>query len=306
MELRHLRYFVAVAEELSFTRAAARLHIAQPPLSTQIKGLEEELGAQLFVRDKRRIYLTQAGSQLLDRARAILADAEEAKAMTRSVAAGVIATLHMGYTTSSMFTDRVPNVLNAFRAANPSVLLHLHEMTSFDQFMALRERKLDVGLLRKPDIPVPEGIVIHPWLQTPLIVAVRSDHRLAAAESLDLAELGTEPLITYPRDSGIGLHWCIVDLCMKAGYRPQVVRNARDPTVMVGLVAAGQGVAIVPQDTQCIRMPGVSYLSIRCERAVSMLHLAHRSGQECEHVVRLLDAFKKVHAESPPSSATTH
>lgn len=292
MELRHLRYFVAVAEELSFTRAAARLHIAQPPLSTQIRCLEEELGAELFVRDKRRIYLTQAGSQLLDRARSILADAEEAKILTRSAAAGVIATLHLGYTASSMFTDRVPNVVRAFRTANPCVLLHLHEMTSLDQCRALQERALDVGLLRKPDIPVPEGVVIDPWLQTPLIVAIRSEHPLAASESLNLADLGTEPLITYPRDSGIGLHWFILDLCMKSDFRPQVIRHARDPSVMIGLVAAGQGVAIVPKDAECIRMPGVKYLRIRGRDAVSLLHLAHRSGQDCEHVKRLLEAFK--------------
>ena len=299
MELRHLRYFVAVAEELSFTRAAKRLHIAQPPLSTQIRGLEDELGAELFVRDKRRVYLTQAGAQLLGRARALLADAEEAKVLTRSAAAGVIATLHLGYTASAIFTDRVPQVVRAFRAANPHVLLHLHEMSSLDQVHAIHERVLDVGLLRKPDVPVPEELVITPWLQTPLVAAVPDEHALAQAESLNMADLAGEPLITYPRDSGVGLFWRVIELCQNAGFRPQVIDHARDPSVMIGLVAAGQGIAIVPKDTDCIRMAGVRYVRIRGRDAVTVLHLAHRSGHGSEHVSRLLAAFKAKPAPAP-------
>ena len=299
MELRHLRYFVAVAEELNFTRAAVRLHIAQPPLSTQIRGLEEELGAELFVRDKRRIYLTQAGTQLLGRARAILADAEEAKALTRSAAAGVIATLNLGYTASAIFTERVPMLVRAFRAANPHVLLHLHEMSSLDQVHAIHERELDVGLLRKPDVPGPEGLVIEPWLQSPLVAAVSRDHPLADSESLRMADLAGEPLITYPRDSGIGLYWRVIELCMKAGFRPQVIRQARDPSVMIGLVAAGQGIAIVPKDTECIRMASVRYVRIRGRDAVSVLHLAHRAAHDSEHVRSLLSIFKA----RPPATA---
>ena len=162
MDLRHLRYFVAVAEELSFTRAAQRLHIAQPPLSTQIRGLEEELGAPLFVRDKRRVFLTQAGHELLRRARAVLGAAEEAKTATRNAAAGRTGRVALGYTASSMFTERLPAVLRRFGASHPEIELVLHEMTSLEQLAALDARSLDVGILRKPEVAAPKGVTIEP------------------------------------------------------------------------------------------------------------------------------------------------
>ena len=292
MHLRHLRYFVAVAEELNFTRAAERLHIAQPPLSTQIRGLEEELGAALFVRDKRRVFLTQAGRELLDRARAMLAAAEDAKAAVRSAHAGAIGRLALGHTASAMFTARLPAVIRRFRAAHPQLALALHETTSLDQLDALHRRTLDVGILRKTEVAPPDGVVIEPWYRAPLVAAIPRDHALAQGASIAIADLRDEPLLTYPRDAGIGLYWPVLQLCARAGFRPQIVREAREPSVMIGLVSAGIGIAIVPFDTQCICLEGVSYQRIRTPEAVSTLYLAHREGDLGAPVRQLLAALR--------------
>ncbi len=293
MEMRHLRYFVAVAEELNFTRAAERLHIAQPPLSTQIKALEEELGAALFLRVKRRVFLTQAGHELLGRARAILSAAHEAKSAARDAAAGVTGRLALGYTASSMFTERLPAAIRRFRATYPRVELALHEMTSVDQLDALDARRLDVGILRKPDVAPPAGVVIEPWYDAPFVVALPKDHPLAGRASLRVAQLRDEPFITYPRDAGIGLYWPVLQMCAKAGFRPRIIREAREPSVMIGLVSSGVGIAIVPADTECIRLEGVSYVRLVDKEALSTLSLAYRDSDESSgHVEELLGVLR--------------
>lgn len=292
MEIRHLRYFVAVAEELNFTRAAERLHIAQPPLSTQIKALEEELGAELFVRDKRRVFLTQAGQELLERARNILSATADARTAVRSAATGALGRLSLAYTASAMFTERLPAALRQFRAAHPQLELTLHEMASLDQFAALHERTLDVGILRKPDVLPPDGVTIEPWYHAPLVAAIPRTHALARRVGLRMADLRGEPLITYPRDAGIGLYWPVLRLCANAGFRPQIVKEAREPSVMIGLVSAGVGIAIVPADTQCIQLEGVTYQQLQDKDAVSTLYLAYRAADEGPHGLPLLAALR--------------
>lgn len=299
MDLRHLRYFIAVAEELNFTRAAERLHMAQPPLSTQIRALEDELGAALFVRDKRRVFLTPAGQELLARARQILDATVQAKAATRGAANGVTGRLALAYTASAMFTARLPAAIRRFAAAQPRVELALHEMASLDQLYALHERSLDVGLLRKPDVVPPDGVAIEPWYHAPLVAALPADHALARRDGIRIKDLRDEPLITYPRDAGIGLYWPVLKLCANAGFRPHIVREAREPSVMIGLVSAGVGIAIVPSDTQCIRLEGVAYQRIIGKDAISTLYLAHRSADDSEHVRRLLAALRSKAAGAP-------
>ncbi len=224
MELRHLRYFVAVAEELNFTRAAERLNMAQPPLSTQIRSLEEELGTRLFDRDKRRVDLTQAGRQMLVRARAILAAADDAVKEARRAAAGDIGELQLGYAA------------------------------------------------------------------------------LAKRASISVTDLRDQALIAYPRDSGVGLYWRIIDLCVKAGFQPHIVREARDASVMMGLVSAGIGISIVPADTQCIRLEGVVYRRMQGPEAFSALHIAYRTADRNEHLLALLTELRRSHATKVPTS----
>ena len=297
MELRHLRYFVAVAEELNFTRAAERLHMAQPPLSTQIRTLEEELGARLFDRDKRRVDLTQAGRQMLVRARAILAAADDAVKEIRRTAAGEIGELRFGYAASAMFTELLPAALRAFQKALPNVQLVVHEMTSRDQLYAIHARQLDLGILRRPDMPVPPGVRMEEWYTASLVAAIPKSHPLAKKASIGVADLQDQPLIAYPRDSGIGLYWRVIDLCVKAGFQPRIVREARDASVMMGLVSAGIGVSIVPADTQCIRLEGVVYRQMEGPEAFSALHIAYRTADRNQHMLALLTELRRNQVE---------
>jgi len=292
MELRHLRYFVAVAEELNFTRAAERLHIAQPPLSTQIRALEGELEVQLFERDKRRVFLTQAGRHFLERARAILAEVESAKGEARSAATGRIGKLALGYTASSMLSVALPLAIRQFRQAYPRTSLSLQEMTSLDQLDAVHARALDLAILRRPDVVVPAGIVIEEWYQAPLLAAVPQAHPLAKGP-VRIGDLRDEAMILYPRHAGIGLYWKVQDLCAKAGFRPNTVQEARDASTMIGLVAAGVGIAVVPSDTECIALAGVVYRKLLDKTAVSTLHLAWREGDDNPFVKLLLEGLRR-------------
>jgi len=294
LELRHLRYFVAVAEELNFTRAAERLHIAQPPLSTQIRLLEEELGAQLFEREKRRVYLTQAGREMLDRARAILAAAEQAKDAVRRTANGETGELRLGYAASAMFTEVLPGAIRNFQKRHPRIRLHLLEVPSIDQLYALHNRELDVGILRRPDTAIPAGVHLEDWYEAPLVAALPKAHRLAALDELRITDLKDEPLILFPRQSGIGLYWRVVDLCVKAKFRPRIARETRDYAVMIGLVSAGVGIALVPSDTQCIGLEGVTYRPVQGKDAVSAIEIAYRPDHGDEHLAHLLDELRAV------------
>jgi DNA-binding transcriptional LysR family regulator len=303
MEIRRLRYFVAVAEELSFTRAAERLHIAQPPLSIQIRALEQEVGAQLFDRDQRHVFLTQAGKHLLDRARGILASVEAAKAEVRCAALGEVGSLHLGYASSAMFTSSLTWAIKHFQIGFPHVLLTLHEMTSLDQLNALHYRTLDAGILRKSDAPVPSGIVIEEWYRAPLVAAMANDHPLAKQRAIRISDLRDQPLIMYPRESGIGLYWQVLRLCANAGFRPQIAREVQELTTIVGLVDAGVGIAIVPADTRTIHLDGVVYVALRDRQAFSTLYLAFRERDRNAHLRGLLSKLRAqpaVSGRTPP------
>jgi DNA-binding transcriptional LysR family regulator len=292
MEIRRLRYFVAVAEELSFTRAAERLHIAQPPLSIQIRALEQEVGARLFDRDQRHVYLTQAGKHLLVRARGILASVEEAKAEVRCAELGDIGSLHLGYASSAMFTSSLTSAIKQFRSGFPQVLLTLHEMTSLDQLNGLYYRTLDAGIVRATDIALPSGIVTEEWHRAPLVAAMTSDHPLTRKRAIAIGDLRNEPFIMYPRESGIGLYWQVLRLCAGAGFRPQIAREVQELTTIVGLVDAGVGVAIVPADTKSIQLSGVSYVPLRDAGAFSILYLALRERDRNTHLHALLSTLR--------------
>src|SRR5260370_17680999 len=239
MKMRGLRYVVGVAEELSFTRAAERLHIAQPPLSIQIRALEQEVGAQLFDRDQRHVFLTQAGKHLLDRARNILASVEAAKAEVRCAALGEVGSLHLGYASSAMFTSSLTWAIKQFQVGFPHVLLTLHEMTSLDQLNALHYRTLDAGILRTSDMPAPSGILIEEWYRAPLVAAMANDHPLAKKRAIRISDLRDQPLIMYPRESGIGLYWQVLRLCATAGFRPQIILEVHDLPTTTRLRHAG-------------------------------------------------------------------
>jgi DNA-binding transcriptional LysR family regulator len=284
MKLRQLQFFLTVADELGFGRAAEKLHVAQPSLSVQIKALEEEVGARLFERDKHHVHLTQAGRRFREHALNIIALAETAKVEARCAEAGEVGSIALGYTASSMFSRVLPHVIRRFRNEHRNVLLSLHELTSLEQLHRLLDRSLDLGVLRKPDVPTPLGLAVTEWYRTPLLVAIADDHPLAGKAVVSVRDLRAEPFVTYPREAGTGIYWQVVQLCAKAGFRPRVVREVLESSTIIGLVAAGVGVAIVPADINCIRFEGVEYKKLSDSQAVSSLYIAQRESDPSEHL----------------------
>ena len=287
MKLRQLQFFIAVAEELSFSRAAIKLHVAQPSLSTQIKVLEEEVGARLFERDKRHVSLTPAGRRFQQRAISVLSMADSAKSEARSTARGQLGMIALGYTALSMFSTALPHAIRQFRRREPNVVMTLRELTSLEQLHELGERTLDVGVLRKVDAGAPKGISIVEWYRTPLVAAIPQDHPWAASDLLSLNDLKNESFIMYPRGAGTGIYWQVIDLCTAAGFRPRVVREVIESSTIIGLVAAGVGIAIVPADMNCIQFSGVVYRRITDTGAYTALHLAQRGADRNEHLASL-------------------
>jgi DNA-binding transcriptional LysR family regulator len=293
MKLRQLQFFLTVADELGFSRAAQKLHVAQPSLSMQIKALEQEVGARLFERDKHHVHLTQAGKRFLQHARNILALSETAKAEARCAAAGEVGSIALGYTASSMFSRVLPHAIREFRDTHRNVLLSLHELTSLEQLHRLSDRTLDFGVLRKPDVATPPGVQITEWYRTPLLVAIASDHPLARSASLAVSDLKSEPFIMYPREAGTGIYWQVLDLCARAGFRPRIMREVLESSTIIGLIAAGVGVAIVPADISCIQFEGVAYKKVRDSQAVSSLYIGQRESDSNPHLGTLYEILMR-------------
>jgi DNA-binding transcriptional LysR family regulator len=302
MKLRQLQFFNAVAEELSFSRAAIKLHVAQPSLSIQIKALEDEVGARLFDRDKRHVSLTSAGRRFRGRVAELLSLVDSAKADARSTERGLQGTIDVGYTALSMFSTALPNAIRKYRRLAPDVVISLRELPSLEQLHELGERRLDVGVLRKVDVEAPKGIVIVEWYRTPLVAAIPKDHPRAAQETLSLSELKDDAFIMYPRRAGTGIYWQVLELCSAAGFRPRTVREVLESSTMIGLVAAGVGIAIVPADMNCIQFSGVAFRRLRDPGAHTTLHLARRVGDRSEHLrafYRLLKACARIQSKPP-------
>ena len=282
MELRHLRYFVAVAEAEHITRAAARLGIQQPPLSQQIRALERELGVQLFRRRPRGVEATDAGRALLAEARAILALVDRAVATVRQTAEGKRGRIAVGFTSSAPFHPFVPRLIRAFRQAYPAVLLTLEENGTADLVEALRAERIDAAFVRSPIAGVPE-LIVRPLLAEEMVVAVPSRHRLAAhtrwgaGAALPLRALAAETFILYRRPSGPGLYDAIIAACRRAGFSPRIGQEAPLIVSTLNLVAAGLGVSIVPASMRRLHMDGVVYRRIKgLPQPKAPLNLAYR------------------------------
>jgi DNA-binding transcriptional LysR family regulator len=259
MELRHLRYFVAVAEELHFGRAAARLNIAQPPLSQQIQQLEKELAVTLFMRTRRSVALTDAGSAFLREARRTLAQAEQAVRAAQRAARGETGRIVVGFISSATYTV-FTDILRSFAMRHPGVEVVLEESTTEQQLRALAEGRIDIGFLRAPVEAA--GLTVSTLVREPVIAAVPAFHPLARAQSIALKKLAAEAFISLPRRMLPGFHDYLSAACMRAGFVPRVAHEAHQLQTVISLVAAGMGVALVPASLQKAQRRGVRYLDI--------------------------------------------
>jgi DNA-binding transcriptional LysR family regulator len=248
-ELRHLRYFVAVAEELHFGRAAQRLMIAQPSLSTQIRDLERAVGAPLLERTRRHVELTAAGKVFLESARQTLALVERAVQSAQRAHRGEIGQVNLGFVGSAAY-EVLPRLLRAFRAAYPDVALQLSAMTTNEQVMALAERQLDLGLLRlsaleNVDARLAQRLAWRVVAREPLVAVLPRAHPLASLESIPLAALANEAFILYPRSDSPAIHDAILACCLAAGFSPNITQESGEMQAIVGMVAGFVGVALV-------------------------------------------------------------
>ncbi|MBY5625908.1 LysR family transcriptional regulator [Rhizobium leguminosarum] len=291
MELRHLRYFLAVAEEGNFTRAAGKLGIGQPPLSQQIRDLEREVGAALFHRVPHGAELTAAGAAFLGEAKASLAAAEKAKLAAQSANRGEAGRLSLGFTASSAFNPVVSTTIRRFRARWPEVQLSLTEMNTLALMQKLERGELDATFMR-PSLDDPAGIRLRRLPDEPMVIALPASHPLARRSELPLAALADEPFILFPRLVGLSLYDDVVLACRKAGFELTVAQEAPQISSVVNLVAADLGVSIVPASISQIKLEGVAYRPIEGPPAVARLALAilktHRSPVT-ENLISLLN-----------------
>ncbi|EJB8381865.1 LysR family transcriptional regulator [Pseudomonas aeruginosa] len=289
MELRHLRYFIAVAEELHFGRAAERLGISQPPLSQQIQALEEEIGARLFERTNRRVELTDAGRLFLDESRQVLAQVDKAVLLARRAHQGELGELKIGFTSSAPFTSTIPSSIHAFRKAYPDVHLDLQEMSSRQVLKALLEESLQVGVIRP--LALPDAVHWVELFREPLVAVLRADHPLAAGseDGLAIAALAEEPFVFFPRSYGTGLYDQVIALTRQAGFSPRIAQEASEAMTIIGLVSAGLGVSILPASFRRTRVDGVVYRTLSDPEATTAVWLVRRQNEGSPLALSFID-----------------
>lgn len=279
MDFRQIRYFVAVAEALSFSEAARRLHVSQPPLSVQIKALEEELGSALLERSRHHVALTPAGELFLDKARAALANLDQAREVVRQVASGEAGEIRVGFTASVPMQDIFPRAVHAFREAHRNAKLELVHMSTGQQLQQLEHGEIDIAFLRpSPQFRPPASIAVREVLADRLVAVLPLAHPLAASQhDIDINALSGERFLLFPRGLGCGLFDHATTLCNRAGFAPNVAQEAREATTIIGLVASGAGISVLPQIYARTGIPGVAYLPIAGPDAASRILMAHRA-----------------------------
>lgn len=262
MDLRRLTCFLAVADELNFSRAAQRLHMSQPPLSQQIRLLEQEMGAQLFERSRRAVALTPAGLLLQDKARQIVELHQQAGELVRMAAHGLAGRLRIAFTASVPLFDEFSAMLRDFRGRHPQVELDLQHMTTGEQIAALTAGQIDIGFMRpSPAFRIPVPIREQTLWRDELMLAVPAK-QAPASLPVELSLLADQPFVLHPAVLGGGLHEHILALCSEAGFVPRIAQPARETSTMLALVAAGLGLSIVPSVYERICPPGVRLLPL--------------------------------------------
>ena len=285
LELRHLRYFVAVAEERNFTRAAERLHIAQPPLSRQIQQLEEFLGVALIEKGSRPLRLTEAGQFFLAHAKPLLDQVRDLKTMTQRVGK-LERTVNCGFVASTLY-GLLPDIIRRYRERHPQVEVVLHEMTTIEQMKALKEGRIDVGFGRlKSEDPSIRRILLR---EERMVVALYPRHRLAGVDApLRLVDLVQEALLVYPSTPRPSFADQVLALFSEANLRPDHVVEVRELQIAMGLVAAEQGLAIVPASVQGMHHRNVVYRQIEDKHAFSPIFFSVRHMDRTPELEQML------------------
>jgi DNA-binding transcriptional LysR family regulator len=292
MELRHLRYFVAVAEDLHFGRAAERLGMAQPPLSQQIKSLEQEIGVPLLLRTKRRVKLTGAGAVFLASSRKILSHADQAVREAQRAARGEVGELVVGFVSSAVY-GKVPLIFAEMREKYPDISLILQDLTTEEQVEALKGYRLDVGLIRPPLIAA-ESLVTQVIWREPLMVALPEMHPLAGRTEIAIEALAKESFLQVPRHAGPGFYDQFIRICAEAGFSPKVAQVARTVPTIVNLIAGGMGVSIVPASLQNLRRTGVVYRSLKAPAPTTDLAVMWRPDDESPPLKSFLKIIRQM------------
>lgn len=296
IELRHIRYFLAICEEMNFGRAAERLNIAQPGLSQQIKILEHLLGAKLFDRSRRRLRFTLAGEMFAEEARKVMTQVGIAAQTARRAARGEVGRLAIGYVGSAAYTGMLTRLVGDFRETHPLVELDLSELEMLRQLDAIGDGRLDIGFIRPP-VAFPLGVSSVPIMQEEVFIALPTSHSLAQGERVPLHDLSEETFITPEHPPRVSFHHHTVHACQDAGFNPKLGPQGRDFVTIASMVSVGLGVALVPRSVRCIQLPSICYrplsdVDVRAEMAV-----AFRQG-DASMVVRDFIAATRQRARS--------
>ncbi|WP_263384728.1 LysR substrate-binding domain-containing protein [Granulicella arctica] len=299
VELRHLRYFVAVAEELHFGRAAERLHLSQPPLSQQIRSLESILGYTLFIRTSRSVKLTAAGEAYLERARRTLRNVQRDIEETRSIGQGEVGSLHIGFVGSAVLTT-LPAIFRAYRNAYPRVHLHLHESFTADVMQGLENRTLDAGILRDGDAV--KTLHVTTLFSEPYVAVLPTSHPCAHQKTISPGSLRDDPFVYYPRTAGARAFEKPLTLFEEHGFRPRIVQEASHWLTILSLVGAGLGVSVAPACVERIAVPGVVCIPFRSAKIVSNIELARTVGDTrpiVEHFAQIATSAPRLRRPKP-------
>lgn len=287
MELRQIRYFVMVAEELNFSRAAERLHMSQPPLSLQIKALEEEMGVELLQRTRREVHLTDAGRVFLAECRSIMDQLRAAVSTTVRTAEGELGTLKLGMVTSGIF-HVLPEILRRMADRFPTIEITVTDMSSRDQADAIMQGKLDIGIVHA--IPAQAGLTKSPIYAEPFSIVLPDQHPLASRPDLRLADLEGQPFVAFSRERAPALFDAIVASCQEAGFSPLITHTARNPLTVFQMVRLGLGISLVPRSYANAGVDGVRFRSFEGSSNELRLYAIWREHNVSELVRRIVVA----------------
>jgi DNA-binding transcriptional LysR family regulator len=293
MELRHLRYAIAIAEEQNFTRAAERLGIQQPPLSQQIRQLEQELGIPLFRRLTRKVELTEAGASFLADARAILEQVERAKSSAQRFSRGESGRIRIGFAGATYFQPEVTALIRDYRARYPGVQLMPEQSNTALLVEGLRTGEIDVAFVRPP-IGGADGLNTQLLVEEDMLVALPATHRLSRQASLSLSALAEETFILFPRAISPGLYDNLIAAFHQAGFSPRLGQEAPQIASIVPMIDAGFGISLVPRSVSQIRTAGVSYVPIAAPVPAAPIGIAYRQDH---HSVALDNFVALAHAK---------